>query len=176
MPHRPPQNFASTVIEAQLIARSSDQELTTLLDRLDLFFVNAFALDLAVNAFANWYRPFVSNPWNFFDALVVAISLSLAMAPDQSHSLATSLQAVRVLRVVGRISPLRNIVAALATAMLPVLGVLSILVLLIGIGPDPAPARHPLPFNSPSAQRLPPFLALRSISSLPRPSLPPFQA
>jgi hypothetical protein len=85
------------------------------------------------------YHPFVSSPWNLFDALIVAVSVSLTMVPDQSPSLATSLQAVRVLRVIGRIPPLRNIVDALATAMLPILGVLSILVLLISIGPSPDP-------------------------------------
>ena len=89
------------------------------------------------------YRPFISSAWNLFDALVVAVSVTLTMVPNQSPSLATSLQAVRVLRVIGRIAPLRSIVDALAMAMLPILGVLSILILLVSIGPTPtAPLAH----------------------------------
>ena len=52
------QNFISTVIETQLVAGSTHEsrpELALLLNRLDVFFVAAFALDLAVNAFAHWY-------------------------------------------------------------------------------------------------------------------------
>ena len=72
------------------------------------------------------------------------------MVPNQSPSLATSLQAVRVLRVIGRIPQLRSIVDGLALAMLPVLGVLSILVLLISIGPPvPPPRSRPPAISTP---------------------------
>ncbi len=134
------QNFASTIVDSQLAVSSAphpDPALPAFLERLDLLFVAAFALDLAVNAFAHWYRPFIASPWNIFDAVAVAVSVALAAVPGRSASLAASLQAVRVLRVIGRVPPLRAIAAALAVALLPVLGVLAILVLLISIGPPP---------------------------------------
>ena len=62
MHHRkriPWQNFISTVVETQLVAGATHEsrpELALLLNRLDVFFVSAFALDLAVNAFAHWSR------------------------------------------------------------------------------------------------------------------------
>ena len=51
------QNFISTIVETQLVAGTTHESrpgLALLLNRLDIFFVSAFALDLAVNAFAHW--------------------------------------------------------------------------------------------------------------------------
>ncbi len=108
------------------------------LDRLSLLFISLSALELAVNAFAHWLRPFVRCPWNLLDAAVLAASLASAAARGQAPGLVISLRALRVLRVFGKIKALRNIVSSLAVALPPVLGVFSIL-LLVSIG---APASH----------------------------------
>ena len=43
------------------------------IDRLNTFFTILFTVELAVNALANWLRPFLRNAWNFLDAFIVGM-------------------------------------------------------------------------------------------------------
>mmetsp|Transcript_52853 Transcript_52853/g.139104 ORF Transcript_52853/g.139104 Transcript_52853/m.139104 type:complete len:648 (+) Transcript_52853:92-2035(+) len=130
-------NFGVTILQTQLInheSHSGSESDSSLWDRLNIAFVLFFLAELAINAFANWYVPFVSNPWNLFDALVIMSSLLLALIPGQSVGLKTSLQAGRVLRILGKIEIFKTIVNALAIALVPVLSVFFILLLFVSIG------------------------------------------
>ena len=82
-----------------------------LLSQLNLGFVAFFAAELALNAFARWYHPFVANPWNLFDATIVIMYIALIAVPNDSDSLLTSLQAAGVLRILGRVRVLRKVFA-----------------------------------------------------------------
>lgn len=128
-----------TVVETQFVgdpSHHSDASASTyaLLGRLNLFFALFFAAELAINAFARWYRRFAGNPWNWFDALFVAMAIGLNMTTSESEDLLTSLQAIGVLRMLGRVPRLRKVVSALAMALLPVFSVFLVLVLFICIG------------------------------------------
>mmetsp|Transcript_52856 Transcript_52856/g.139119 ORF Transcript_52856/g.139119 Transcript_52856/m.139119 type:complete len:356 (+) Transcript_52856:92-1159(+) len=154
-------NFGVTILQTQLInheSHSGSESDSSLWDRLNIAFVLFFLAELAINAFANWYVPFVSNPWNLFDALVIMSSLLLALIPGQSVGLKTSLQAGRVLRILGKIEIFKTIVNALAIALVPVLSVFFILLLFVSIG-EPAHVRCPR-FDQPFTSPFPPLTIL----------------
>ena len=63
------QNFVCTIVESEFVselttASGAPTPLSALLERLNLLFTAVFAAELAVNALANWFRPFVTDAWS----------------------------------------------------------------------------------------------------------------
>ena len=99
------------------------------LELLDTFFTIIFTVELAINAFAHWFRPFVSDGWNAFDCIVVSLSL-VALGPmSMPINVLRSLRAFRVVRLFGRMGTLRDIVSSLTAAILPVLNAFLIMLI-----------------------------------------------
>ena len=78
----PRQNFVICMVEAQLLGSAELQtggldypRIAAALRGLNVFFTVAFAVELAVNAFANWFRRFAHDGWSIFDLVVVTASL-----------------------------------------------------------------------------------------------------
>ena len=107
--------------------------LANLLDVFNLLFTVVFTVELAINAFANWFRPFVTDVWSQLDAFVVAMSIVPLLVPNQSTGIVRILRAFRIVRLFRRVPSLRRIITALTMALLPVLNVFCILFLLMGI-------------------------------------------
>ena len=131
------QNFGCTIIEAQ-----NDDSIGTggisgldegTIDRLNLAFTIFFTIEFAINAFANWFRPFL-NGWSLFDAFIVAMSLLSVIATSTSSGVVRILRALRVVRLFGKVRSLRKIISALSKAVLPVFNVFLILFLLLSMG------------------------------------------
>jgi voltage-gated sodium channel len=132
--HPPRQNFAMNVAEAQLIGqRSTDDGSMSptwrAMDAVDTFFTVLFTAELLINLSAHWLRPFFSDGWSLFDLFVIVLSL-VALGPiDLPANALRSLRAFRVVRLFGRLGPLRDIVESLTAAVVPILN--AFLVLLI---------------------------------------------
>jgi hypothetical protein len=107
--------------------------LADLLDYLNLLFTVIFTIELAINALAHWFRPFISDMWSQLDAFVVALSILPFLVPDQNTGIVRILRAFRILRLFRRVPSLRKIITALTMALLPVVNVFCILFLLLGI-------------------------------------------
>ena len=129
------QNFFVNAAESQItdLLTNNNGSLTVIgsdLEKLDEFFTIIFAFELAINAFAHWFRPFISDGWNIFDFFVVSMSL-IALGPVKMPvNVIRSLRAFRVLRLFGRLKGLKNIVMALAASVIPVLQALLILLII----------------------------------------------
>ena len=81
----------------------------------------------------NRFLAFVRDGWNMFDLVVVSLSLAaLGPVPIPANTLRT-VRAFRVLRLFGRVGALRDIVAALAAALLPVLNAFLVLLIVASI-------------------------------------------
>lgn len=119
-------------MEAQIETTDSNGNITAIghgLELLDNFFTVAFAVELAINAFAHWLKPFVEDGWNAFDVIVVALSL-IALGPiNIPLNVLRSLRAFRVVRLFGRMGPLRDIVSSLTAAISPVLNAFFIMLI-----------------------------------------------
>jgi hypothetical protein len=100
------------------------------LETLDEMFTIVFLVELLVNAFGHWFKPFISDGWNIFDLIVVTMSL-VALGPVKVPvNVIRSLRAFRVIRLFGRLKGLKNIVTALASSVIPVLQALLILLII----------------------------------------------
>jgi hypothetical protein len=119
----PAQNFAVNAAEAQLVSllTEDDGSLTTSgrdLEALDEFFTIIFVVELSINTFAYWLRPFFADGWNIFDLVVVSMSLA-ALGPVQIPiNVIRSLRAFRVIRLFGSFQGLKSIVNALASSVI----------------------------------------------------------
>ena len=97
-------------------------------------FITAITVELAFNAFGSWFTPFITDPWNVFDSIVVFISIVGIIIP--------SLPAVNVLRLVRvfkmvrlfrKLTSLRILTNALSSSVVPVIYAMLILVLVTAI-------------------------------------------
>lgn len=86
-----------------------------------------------MNAFAHWFRPFMTDVWSQLDAFVVAMSILPLLVPEQNTGIVRILRAFRIVRLFRRVPSLRKIITALTMALLPVINVFCILFLLMGI-------------------------------------------
>jgi hypothetical protein len=153
------QNFVVNAAEAQIIDKVADADgtLTALgegLEHIDTFFTVIFTMELAINAYAHWFWSFALDGWNVFDSVVVALSL-VALGPiAMPINVLRSLRAFRVVRLFGRMSALRNIIASLTAAIVPVLNAFLVMLIVSSIcqsstsflPPCPPPARAPPSF------------------------------
>jgi hypothetical protein len=102
-------------------------------DSFNLFFTIVFTVELALNMYAQWFRPFFSDGWNLLDLVVVAFSL-IGLAPvDLPVSLVISLRAVRVVRLFGKIKSLRKMMTALSCSIPPMMNAYIIIFIIAGI-------------------------------------------
>ena len=103
------------------------------LEIMDKIFTVLFAIELCINAFAHWFKPFISDGWNIFDVLVVTISL-IALGPVKIPvNVIRSLRAFRLIRIFRRFKGLKNIVSGLASSVSPVLQALLVLFIAMAI-------------------------------------------
>lgn len=112
------QNFAMSIADAQMNVSGEQSPAQLELNRLDLFLVIAFTVELVLNAFANWLYDFVSNGWNIFDVIVVTLSL-VGLAPTGLPvRLVLLLRCSRALRIFGKLKSVAKIFSALSYSLL----------------------------------------------------------
>ncbi len=90
-----------------------------MLNNFDMFLICAFTAELCINIYANWLLDFVSSIWNWFDLLIVSLSL-VGLAPaGLSLRIVLLLRCCRVLRIFGKLKEVAKIFSALSYAILP---------------------------------------------------------
>lgn len=95
-------------------------ESAAVLDAIDTAFTLVFTAELLLNMYAHWLSPFLANRYNLVDTAVIALSL-VALGPFHIPvSILRVIRAFRVVRIFGRLSALKNIVAALSASLVPV--------------------------------------------------------
>jgi hypothetical protein len=75
------QNFGANVLQMQLVEHlaNEDGSLTQTgrtLDTLDQFFTLIFAFELALHMFAQWFRPFFNDGWNWSTSSQYSIAVT----------------------------------------------------------------------------------------------------
>ena len=124
-------NFLVNLAEAQVPATD---ESTALFGAIDLGFTAVFALELLVNLFANLWTAFVSDAWNFFDVLVVTVSLVSIFVPAlPGADVMRLMRCFRVFRLFKRIPSFRNIIVSLAASVAPMCNAFFIVCLVLAL-------------------------------------------
>lgn len=101
-----------------------------LLHTLDDISLTVFVAELTLRIYA-YGRRFFTDAWNWFDFLVVSVSLLPATG---AVSVIRSLRIVRALRLVSVIPSMRKVVTALLKAIPGILSLIALLVLLLYVG------------------------------------------
>lgn len=103
-------NFLMSAIKAQR-QPSTKTELYAF-EILEIVFALIFAFELAVNMYGNWCRPFFVSGWNWFDLIIVLISLFTLGLGSGIPGINTLrlFRAFRVIRLFKRIPSLKRIV------------------------------------------------------------------
>jgi hypothetical protein len=98
--------------------------------QVNTVFTLLFAVDLVLNAFAHWFRPFLNNGtliffasfcnrltnsagWNILDIVVVASSLVSLGTSFLNLNIIRMLRAMRVIRIFGRVNALKKVLLIL---------------------------------------------------------------
>ena len=128
-----------SIAEAQMnFYTSPEPPSLAALDKLDLFLIIAFSVELVINAFANWLRDFVCNGWNLFDVVIVALSI-VGLAPvGLPVRLVLLLRCCRVLRIFGKLPAVAKIFSALSYSVLPMANAFFIIFVITAICERPA--------------------------------------
>ena len=98
-----------------------------------MLFTFAFTVELILNIFANWLERFIGSGWNWFDVLIVGISLvdfGVSNIPDWLVKL---MRAFRVIRLFGRVKELKTMVTAVTASIIPMMNAFVILLIVLGI-------------------------------------------
>jgi hypothetical protein len=85
-------NFLVNIIQAQ-----TGDKMESILEMVDIFFTALFTLELCVNLIAMLVAEFFSDPWNYFDSVVVAVALVTLAVPDLPGG--STLKLMRTFRV-----------------------------------------------------------------------------
>ena len=105
-------NFLANIIEAQ------SNSLGPALEAVDLVFTALFTLELFVNLFAMLFTEFFSDPWNYFDTIVVVVGLVTLVMPDlPGGSTLKLMRTFRVFRLFKRIPSLKHLVTSIFAAI-----------------------------------------------------------
>lgn len=105
-------------------------ELDKLFSWAQTSFTIIFVVELAFNLFGHWRKQFCDDHWNYFDTVVVVISVMAEFIPRApALSLLRLVRIFRVVRIFRWLRSLRQIIDALLSAVVPVLN--SFVVLLI---------------------------------------------
>jgi hypothetical protein len=108
-------NFFANIVEAQIPATPASEQLFVELDKV---FTSLFTIELMVNLHGTLVREFVSDVWNWFDVVVVVISVLSLVIPDlPGGGILKILRTFRVFRLFKRIKSLKQIISALQLAL-----------------------------------------------------------
>ncbi len=123
----------------------SPNRTASLITLLNSLFTIIFTFELVVNIYANWFKPFVTNPWSIFDLIVVTLSLVTLGPLDLPISI---LRALRVVRLFGRLAALKKILAALTASIVPMCNAFLIMLIVAMICELPIQPSVPSLLNS----------------------------
>ncbi|MEU6715782.1 ion transporter [Nonomuraea sp. NPDC046802] len=100
-----------------------------LLHAVDRIALTVFIVELAARLYA-YRKSFFTDPWNWFDTVIVVIALIPASGPT---SVLRALRILRALRLVSAVPSMRRVVSALLAAVPGMASIIGLLVLMIYI-------------------------------------------
>ena len=102
-------NFVISIYQSE-IHRKMEEELERRFDVIEMVFTFIYTVELTFNMIGHWFWPFFLSPWNWFDLIIVGLSIFDAMyvLGGGSGSGLNTLRLLRILRVVRIFNKLEN--------------------------------------------------------------------
>ena len=126
------QNFIVCMLDAQY-KHNNSETFDTLIRRINYVFSAIFAVELAINLFANWLNAFVRNGWNWLDVCIVLMSFSDFGPLNIPDWLVRLMRAVRVVRLFGRVQQLNKMISAITASLFPMMNAFIVLNIVLSI-------------------------------------------
>eukprot|EP00746_Dinoflagellata_sp_MGD_P117281 gnl/MRDRNA2_/MRDRNA2_53118_c0_seq1.p1 gnl/MRDRNA2_/MRDRNA2_53118_c0~~gnl/MRDRNA2_/MRDRNA2_53118_c0_seq1.p1 ORF type:complete len:732 (-),score=173.37 gnl/MRDRNA2_/MRDRNA2_53118_c0_seq1:130-2325(-) len=126
-------NFFISAAAAQIGPANCTDTCDLVFTVFEWFFNILFGIELLVNLYAHWFRPFWTSGWNIFDVLIVAISWMSMLAKNSSISVLRLFRAFRAFRLFKRIEEVRIIIVGVARSLPGVSYAFMLLLIIIGI-------------------------------------------
>lgn len=121
--------FTASVV-AEELKNPDDNSHGPIIESLQFSFTVFFCLELMVNAFAHWRDEFLADRWNWFDTIIVSLSiLSEFVDHARTVQVVRLLRCIRVIRLFRLFRALNNIATALAASLWPVFNTFVVLLI-----------------------------------------------
>eukprot|EP00961_Rhodomonas_salina_P080510 1083277-Rhodomonas_salina.1 len=126
-------NFILNAASSEILPEDGTH-LAMIFEDVEIAFTAIFTLELIINLFVNWWKPFFNDSWNVFDLLVITASLlAFAFQNLPGFSLLRLIRVFRVLRVFKKLQSLRRIINALTASVMPMMNAFAVLFLVTAI-------------------------------------------
>ena len=126
-------NFILNIFEAHFTPEEGSS-MQALFAQIDMGFTIIFTIELLTNMFATLVYEFVRDSWNWFDTMVVAISLCTLFLENLPGAKPLKLmRCFRVFRLFKRIPSLRQIIVALTASVPPMINAFALVCLVTAI-------------------------------------------
>ena len=126
------QNFIVCVLDAQF-KHNNSESFDAMILLINYVFSAIFAVELAINLFANWLDAFVRNWWNWLDVVIVLMSLFDFGPLDFPDWMVRLMRAIRVVRLFGRVRQLTKMISAITASLFPMMNAFVILNIVLSI-------------------------------------------
>ena len=124
-------NFGAIVVEKEIdpCSDASMQKMPELWAAIDDVCNVIFLLELILNLYGHWWRPFLQSGWNYLDTVVVIIGVIGLMRIDLGDFKRIKIiRAFRILRLFKRVESLNQILSALIRSIPGVLNAFIVMV------------------------------------------------
>lgn len=126
-------NFLTNIVEKEIDPHGEKHKDT--FGAFELFYNICFTIELGINMYAHWFRPFWQSAWNVFDCVVVSIGVinTLNLPLPSAFSMLRMMRAFRVFRLFKRVRSLNKIIVAIIHAVPGVMNAFLILAIVMSI-------------------------------------------
>jgi len=110
-------NFVTAAAQAQILPEDNSPTSRIFL-AFEYFYVYAFLIELLVNIYGHWFWAFWKSGWNWFDFIIVLVSLLAFYFPDlPAISVLRLFRAFRVVRLFKRVKEMRKIIEGIMRSL-----------------------------------------------------------
>ena len=130
-------NFVFSISQTELDLKESSTT-AALFDIIEMCFTGIYVVELLANIFGHWFRPFISSAWNWFDLIIVCLSIFdaayvLSGGSGKGLNVLRLLRIFRIFRIFNKLDNMRRIMLAILGAMGPVLNAFLLFAVVISI-------------------------------------------
>jgi len=126
-------NFATAAAQAQILPERNSLNGRVFLT-FEYFYVYVFLVELVINLYGHWWRAFWRSAWNWFDFMIVIISLMSLYFPDlPAFSVLRLFRAFRVVRLFKRVKEMKKIIEGILRSLVALSWAFCVMSVIMGI-------------------------------------------
>jgi hypothetical protein len=130
-------NFACNIAQSQVDSEAG-QQAAHAFNIVDIVFNIVYTIEIALNMYGHWWRPFLTSAWNLFDIFIISVSwiaelVNLRSSNNVDMNVLRLLRVFRVVRVFNKLRQLQLIMQAMLVSIKPVLSAFLMELVIISI-------------------------------------------